>query len=429
MRQAWITTLLVVFASVAGGAVIGYAYGYALVGALIGALFILAWHLYQLFRLHQWVETGQLNVMPDGSGVWPQVFARIQFVRSKASRRAKRWRNLVKELRATAKAFPDGGIILNDRSEILFLNSAAKSLLGLKKRRDRGQRIDNLVRDPRFVQYLEGLTRGDTVEFPSPADPDLWLTAKLIPYGPGQSLMLVRDVTDTVRSERMRRDFVANASHELRTPLTVISGYLDALQEDEAVPAHWNSPLEDMRDQAQRMTLLIRDLLQLSRMESSETRAGNDSVDLPGMLAAARKEALAQEDAPTRIELDLRCNSRLLGEESEIQSVVSNLVSNAIRYTPSDGSVNMSWSSDDAGGHLSVADTGIGIPADEIPRITERFYRTDAGRQLRQMGTGLGLAIVKHALIRHDAELEIRSVPGEGSEFICHFPVHRLAAA
>ena len=429
MRRAWATTLFAVAFLVIGGALIGWIYEQALLGAFIGTAVSLGWQLYQLFRLHRWVETGELDLMPDGSGVWPQLFARINFVRNKASRRAKRWRSLVKELRATARAFPDGGIILNERNEIVILNNAAKALLGLKKKRDRGQRIDNLVRDPGFVEYLESPSDSEAVQFSSPINADIWLTARLIPYGPGQKLMLVRDITDTVRTEKMRRDFVANASHELRTPLTVIAGYLDALQEDQDLPVHWEKPLVDMGDQAQRMTLLIGDLLQLSRMESSESRAGRQPVDMAGILAAARKEAMADEEAPSTIELDVQCDSPVLGEESEIQSVVNNLVSNAIRYTPRDGTVSISWRRDDRGGHLAVIDTGIGITADDIPRVTERFYRTDEGRQLRQMGTGLGLAIVKHALKRHDAELEIHSGPGEGSEFVCHFPTHRLAAA
>jgi two-component system phosphate regulon sensor histidine kinase PhoR len=234
-------------------------------------------------------------------------------------------------------------------------------------------------------------------------------------------------VSQRVKIEKVRRDFVANASHELRSPLTVIMGYLDALAEDERIPEGWRQPVVTMQEQAVRMRRLIEDLLQLSRLESGQPVGRDRVVDVPAILAAARKEAQATPGRAAAIDLAVESPANLLGEETELQSIVSNLVSNAVRYTPPDGSIRVTWRVDATGGHLAVQDTGIGIPDEDLARVTERFYRADSGRARQRGGTGLGLAIVKHALRRHDADLEIRSRVGEGSTFTCHFPPDRLA--
>lgn len=426
MPRLWNAALLRLAALLAAGALVGWLYDAATAGALAVALGALAWHLYNLYRLDQWLQTGRRDVVPDGIGLWPPVFARIEYIREKARRRRRRWRQLVRELRTSAGAFPDGGVLLTANHEIVTYNAAAQRLLGLRRTRDRGQRVENLLRHPEFVAYM---TAGDftkSVELPSPGGHDSWISCLLIPYGPEQKLLLIRDITANVRLERTRRDFVANASHELRTPLTVISGYLDALAEDDAMPAGWTMPLAEMRAQSQRMGQLLDDLLQLSRLESSQPALPERPVDVGAVLRAARQEALAMPEHPARIEVEIRGPARIRGDESELHSVVSNLVSNAVRYTGPDGSITIGWRVDEEGGHLSVADTGIGIAEDDIPRITERFYRTDRGRARQKGGTGLGLAIVKHVLRRHEADLEIRSQLGVGSTFTCHFPTHRL---
>jgi two-component system, OmpR family, phosphate regulon sensor histidine kinase PhoR len=265
------------------------------------------------------------------------------------------------------------------------------------------------------------------VDIPSPAGGDTWLSCRLIPYGPEQMLLLIRDVSQRVKIEKVRRDFVANASHELRSPLTVIMGYLDALAEDDRIPDGWKQPISVMQDQSIRMRRLVEDLLQLSKLESGQSVPKDHVVDVAAMIAAARKEALALPEHPDSIEIELQSPANLLGEETELQSVVSNLVANAVRYTPPEGEITIRWTVDADGGHLAVQDTGIGIAEEDIPRVTERFYRADGGRARQRGGTGLGLAIVKYALRRHDAELEIQSRLGQGSTFVCHFPRDRLA--
>ena len=283
------------------------------------------------------------------------------------------------------------------------------------------------MRDPRFASYLKSERIDDGVEIRSPLCEDAWLFMRIVPYGANQMLLLVRDVTERKRLVRMRREFVANASHELRTPLTVMTGYLDTLADDAEKPAHWQKPLQQMQGQASRMNHIVSELLELSRLEASDSMQSEERVDVPALLATALKPFLHREGLP-RIEIECESQAELRGSSGEIESVIANLVSNAVRHTPATGAVTVTWRSSADGAELSVSDTGEGIAAQHLPRLTERFYRVDAGRSRDGGGTGLGLAIVKHILGRHDAELRIGTQPGAGSTFSCHFPASRLAA-
>ncbi|MCC5793516.1 MAG: phosphate regulon sensor histidine kinase PhoR [Chromatiales bacterium] len=411
------------------GAIIGHLLGSALVGALVAALGSLAWHLRQLYLLERWLANGRRFQVPDGEGVWPRVFARVWLFRRRAKSRGKRFRRLIREVRASTEALPDGGVVLNARHEILNFNESARRLLGLHKRRDRGQRIESLIRDPEFAAYLQDPGQRQGVELKAPAGGDTWLSCRLVPWGPGQSLLVLRDVTQGVRLERMRRNFVANASHELRSPLTVIAGYLDTMAEDPGLDEQWREPVAVMKEQALRMRRLVEDLLQLSKLESGSRAPMEDPVDIGKIVVAVSREVASMAVKLPAVRLDISSHASLLGDEGEIRSIVSNLVSNAVRYTAAEGSVTIAWSADDAGGRLTVADTGIGISAEDIPRVTERFYRTDAGRARQRGGTGLGLAIVKHAMRRHDGDLSITSELGVGSTFTCQFPPQRIVQA
>ncbi len=239
----------------------------------------------------------------------------------------------------------------------------------------------------------------------------------------------MRDVSRQMRLEAMRKDFVANASHELRSPLTVISGYLETLSQDPMLDVDLQGPVGEMRRQAERMTTIITELLELSRLEAAADQIDTTEVDVAALMAMLRKDVLARHEHPGEVRLRVESDSMLTGNESEIHSAFSNLVDNAAKYTPSSGSIEIAWSVDEEGGHFTVTDTGIGIHADHIPRLTERFYRVDSGRARDTGGSGLGLAIVKHVLQRHGATLEIASVQGRGSTFTCHFPPQRLGAA
>jgi two-component system phosphate regulon sensor histidine kinase PhoR len=262
---------------------------------------------------------------------------------------------------------------------------------------------------------------------PMPGESNRWVSMDLVhTRGAAQRLLIVRDVTHQVLLETMRKEFVANASHELRSPLTVVNGYLDALGEDTQLGELWREPINEMRRQAERMRGIIDDLLELSRLEGSHDLAGEELVDVAGLLSVLRKDVLSLATHPKSVALHLDSAAKLRGVERELSSVFGNLVSNAVKYTPVEGEIDIRWWVDDQGGHVSVRDTGIGIAAEHIPRLTERFYRVDAGRSRDMGGSGLGLAIVKHALQRHGAELTVESELGKGSKFTCHFPLNRV---
>jgi two-component system phosphate regulon sensor histidine kinase PhoR len=253
-----------------------------------------------------------------------------------------------------------------------------------------------------------------------------FLSLQIVPYGEGQQLLLARDVSRQMRLEAMRKDFVANASHELRSPLTVISGYLETLSQDPILDPEIQGPIAEMRRQAERMTTIVEDLLELSRLEAADGEVTGAPVDVPALVSMLRKDVLARPKHPKEVRVRIESTVPLLGNESEIHSAFSNLVDNAAKYTLPDGWIEMHWWVDDDGGHFSVSDSGIGIPAEHIPRLTERFYRVDMGRARATGGSGLGLAIVKHVLQRHGGTLDIESTLGQGSTFTCHFPLHRL---
>jgi len=255
---------------------------------------------------------------------------------------------------------------------------------------------------------------------------DGWLNCRIVPYGADQKLLFMRDVTERIRLTRMRRDFVANASHELRSPLTVITGYLDSLADDEKLPREWALPVTQMQMQTRRMNRIVAELLELSRLESAGPANDQDLVDVAGLLSSAQR-ALYKPGETATVEVLAESKARLRGSGNEIESLVTNLLSNAVRHTPVEGRIVLSWRSDEHGADLSVADTGEGIDPEHQPRVTERFFRVDRGRARDDGGVGLGLAIVKHVVGRHDGKLEIDSERGKGSVFTCHFPPSRVA--
>jgi two-component system phosphate regulon sensor histidine kinase PhoR len=395
--------------------------GWWLSGVLLLYVAFTLRHLYWLDR----VLDGQRRLpMFETRGLWAEIFARVDKLRVKARNRKKKYHRLLREVRESTGAIADGGIILNADNEILWFNPAAARLLGLNAATDIGHRLDNLLRNPDFVAYLRAPT-AEGIAVASPRRESGWLNVQIIPYGTAQRLAIIRDITHERNVERTRRDFVANASHELRSPLTVISGYLETLADDADPPEAWRAPIAEMRRQAERMTRILRDLIELTRLESADAVAPRDFVDVGALLRPIVQE-FRDRPGPT-VTLELSTDAALLGKESELHSIFYNLVSNAVRFTPATGSVRVVWRADNDGAAFDVIDTGIGIAEEQIPRVTERFYRVDPGRSRASGGTGLGLAIVKHALQRHDGTLTIASREGEGSTFSCHFPKDRIA--
>jgi len=425
MPATWRRFLIGLLLLLAGGLAIGSWYGHALWGFTAACVIALAWQVQNLLRFEQAVRTRNFDHFRFGEGIWPQVLSHFSHLRQRNRLHKRNYRQLLKEVRELTNALPDGGVVLNSSNEIVLCNAAAQDLAGFDARQDRGQRVDNILRAPKFIKYLKSGDYSRPIEIPSPLREGAWLQCKLVAYGAGQRLLLIRDVTERRRLTQMRREFVANASHELRSPLTVISGYLDTLVDDPEAPEHWRKPLSQMRVQADRMNRILTDLLELSRLETASTLIGEQQVDVVALLESS---AATYADGRSHAAIVVHPESRQMvrGSAAEIESLVRNLLSNAVRHTPVDGAIHLTWRSAEQGAELIVADSGEGIAEEFIPRITERFFRIDQGRSRADGGVGLGLAIVKHVLARHDAELEIDSKPGEGSRFICRFPSRRL---
>lgn len=412
--------------AVALGSLLGWFVGSFWAGLAGTLAAYLAFQLYQLYRLDYWLRNRSRVDPPDPGGLWGDVVVQVVRLHRRKKFHKQRIIRLFRELRRSTASMPDGVILLNAEAEILWFNRKAGELLGLRRKTDFGIRIENLVRHPDLSRYLEsGQFATSIVVQPKSAD-DHWLSFQAVTYGDRQLLLLVRDVSRQTRLETMRKDFVANASHELRSPLTVIAGYLETLATDPDIGPELRPPLLEMRRQAERMTTIIVDLLELSRLEASDEQVDGAPIDLAGLLATLRQDVLARPDHPAEVRVSVESGAHLVGDAGLLHSAFANLVDNAAKYTPADGSVALRWWSDAAGGHFSVADTGPGITPEHLPRLTERFYRVDPGRSRATGGSGLGLAIVKHVLQRHGAELEVSSAPGKGSVFTCHFPLRRL---
>jgi two-component system phosphate regulon sensor histidine kinase PhoR len=426
--SAFLYVALRVVAAVVLGAAVGWFAGSVQFGIVGSFGLYLAWNLWQLRELHFWLQHRSVADPPDAHGVWGDVVAQVVRLHRRKRFHKERLTRLFRELRRSTAAMPDGVVMLDPQGEIVWFNRKAAELLDLSRRVDLGLRIDNLVRHPVFVQYLHGGQYANPVIVRVDTPAERHLAFQLISYGEDQRLLMLRDVTREVRLEQMRKDFVANASHELRSPLTVVAGYLEAFGADPGL-GELAAPVAEMRRQTDRMTRIIEDLLELSRFEANDGPIKGAPIDVAAMAALLRKDVLARSVHPRQVDVSIESVGRLLGDEAMIQSAFSNLVDNAAKYTPAEGSMLIRWWTDESGAHFSVRDTGPGISSEHIPRLTERFYRVDPGRSRETGGSGLGLAIVKHALHRHGGRLEIESIEGRGSTFTCHFPPDRVMEA
>ena len=400
--------------------------GEPVVGALAGVVLVLVWELAVQLR-----AAGELSQLFDpeawsgGAFSFAELPQQLSDLESRTEETEQRLKTVLKALRSTARSFPDAALVLNDDGEVVVSNRQARRLLGVRKRLDKGRPALKLIRDPEFRNWLQ---RGgkDLVRFKSPEKPDSWVEAQRVPYAEKQVLLLVRDVTAAVLADKTRSDFVANASHELQTPLTVLTGYLESMAEDEEFPERWSDPVQLMSSQCDRMTRLVRDLLELSRLETSETSPGFAPLNMMDVLGDAVQVATARSGGQLDIRAEVNSEETLLGDEREIRSVATNLAINAVAFTPAGGEVVLRWQAGRSGGSLSATDTGVGIRPEHLPRLTERFYRVRGEGSPVVPGTGLGLAIVKHVLTRHGGKLEVASEPGSGSTFTCHFPSKRI---
>ena len=426
MTGAWSFALARLFGVLAMAVIVGWFVDrveLTVVAVLAGYLVLT---FVRLYRLESWLRHRRTEAPPDFTGIWGNIVALVMRIYRRKQFHKRRIVQIFRESRRMTTAMPDGVVVMTGDNLIQWFNHNAARLLGLRRKVDFGQRIDNLIRHPDFTRYLEAKDYSFPIVVRSALGGGLHLSLHVVSYGTGQRLLLVRDVSRWVRLEAMRKDFVANASHELRSPLTVITGYVDALADDPDLAPEWYGPLTEMRRQADRMRAVVNGLIELSRLESAVGEADEDPVDVCAMLTLLRREVLARDVHPREVDLQLDSDAKLLGSEPEIHSICANLVFNAVKYTPPDGRVDIRWWTDAQGGHFSVRDTGVGIAPEHLPRLTERFYRVDPGRARATGGSGLGLSIVKHALQRHGATLAVESEEGTGSTFTCHFPPRRV---
>lgn len=429
MRSGWPLETAALISLLSVALIAGIAFGGLPWFLLLAVSAYLGWHLWNLRRLDYWLRRDRSRNPPESAGIWSDLFEHYYRLQQRHHRRKQRLRQIIGEFQASTAAMPDGSMVLDPAWRIVWFNQAAERMLDLKGRTDLGQLVTNLIRSPHFSEHINGEDFSHPVDIKSPADPGRTLSLMLVPYGEGQHLLLIRDVTRLKRLEAMRRDFVANASHELRSPLTVLNGYLEEIQSDTQLQAEWGRPLQEMQRQCRRMTALVNDLLELTRMETEEGAAARDqTVDVCGLAAYIVREARAMDDSRREITLECDPAVRVLGAENELYSAFSNLVFNAIRYTEEGGHITVRWCGDrDRRMIFEVVDDGIGIDEKHIPFLTQRFYRVDESRSRRRGGTGLGLAIVKHVMQRHGARLEVESELGHGSTFRCAFPDDRVA--
>ncbi len=398
-------------------------------GHFIPLLFLLMFaiiihQMIHISRFERWIRTGGRGKYPRGKGIWEEIYYHVYRLRKNEKRRKNKLSAMINQFRQSTEALPDAAIVLGANDEIEWANKAARTVFGLQSS-DKGQRIPNLIRFPDFIKYLKAKNYKSSVVLPSPVDNKIILEIRIVPYGVDLRLLIAQDVTQLKKMERMRKDFVANVSHEMRTPLTVLRGYLETLLDmDDKLSPMLTSSFIQMQGQTDRMQHLVDDLLLLTRLETQQRKT--QCVDIPALLSQIHSEGISLGSLPERLLLTIETKAHIVGEEQELRSAFTNLVSNAIKYSPENSPINITWRQNKNYITLSITDQGEGISKYDIPRITERFYRVETKRVKKVNGTGLGLAIVKHVLMRHDGYLEIQSELGKGSCFSCHFPSGRI---
>lgn len=426
IRTAWLRTLAQLMLVLAVGLGIGLLIDRPWHALTVAALGVVAWQYWKLHGVLMRLTARQRPRPSAGGGAWNELDRLLLRGQSDMRARKRRLLTMLRAYRAAAAALPDAVVVIErNRQRVLWFNEAATPLLGLQHPQHIEASVVGVLQPLPMASWLAaGRNAEPMMDVPSPADPARRLSLRLIPYSDELWLLVARDVTKLMRLEQMRRDFVANVSHELRTPLTVIHGYLEMLDPQEQ--PEWAPMLAEMQRQSQRMTQLVEDLLTLSRLEARDTLP-QEHVAMAPMLATLRREAEALSHGLHRISVHDSANIDLHGSTQELHSAFSNLVSNAVRYTPSGGEIAIDFAMEAGGGAvLSVRDSGYGIPEAHLPRITERFYRVSTSRSRESGGTGLGLAIAKHVLGLHGARLDVASQVGHGSTFSCHFGPERV---
>jgi two-component system phosphate regulon sensor histidine kinase PhoR len=396
---------------------------------LLVLLAVMAYRARQLYKLGQWLNDARLENIPDGGGIWDEVFSLLYKMVKRHNLTRQELAAELQHIEQATAALPEGVASLNEANRIEWCNPLAEQHFGLNAQRDIMQDITYLVRQPEFIEYLHAGNYSEPLVMKAARHDDMVLSIKLVPYGGNKHLLISRDITQLERIETMRRDFVANVSHEMRTPLTVVNGFVENLQDmPDLSHDKIQRALHLMAEQTRRMDHLVSDLLTLSRLENDQSPLRTEVVDMQVLLGEVYRDGEMLSGGRHQHSLEMTGPAKLSGNREELRSAFSNLVSNAVRYTPDGGTIKLRWAMRAGLPVFSVQDSGIGIEAQHIPRLTERFYRVDRSRSRETGGTGLGLAIVKHIALRHHAKLEIVSGEGAGSTFSLVFPEKLVAA-
>jgi two-component system phosphate regulon sensor histidine kinase PhoR len=428
MNVIWARAIVSLVLLAAVSSVIGAMFGLpaglacAIAGLLVYWL-LTAFHVQRLWRL---LDAPLHGEVPSAVGVWGEIYYRLYKL-------ARRWHEKVRDVERQHERFieaiqvsPNGIVMLDDQHRIEWCNANAERHFGLDAQRDVMQHITHLIRQPEFIRYIGTPHDGTDLRMTNMGRRShKTLSVQVLPYGENRKMVVSQDVTKLERTDAMRRDFVANVSHELKTPLTVLSGFLETVRELPLSEADRARYLDLMEQQSLRMQTIVNDLLVLAHIEGDPKPPTEEPVDMETLVRHLSDGAEGLSGGKHTITLDIDTTVTVTGAASEIESAFGNLISNAVRYTPEGGTIDVRWQAVDGYGIFSVTDNGIGIPVEHISRLTERFYRVDRSRSRGTGGTGLGLAIVKHVLQRHEARLSIRSHVGRGSEFSAHFPRYR----
>lgn len=430
MKSIWQHVLIRILLSFVAAIVLGILIDNFFLPLFIYTSWLLYWQFYQLFRFHQWLRRSGKSQPPEADGIWGEIFNSVHRLQKKQKKSKKRMQKALSRIEQSTSALKEGVIMADNTGKLEWWNKSASQLLGLLKPVDRGQFITNIVRSPEFFRYFSQKRFGEPLVIQSPVNESIYLEIQTTLYSQNDHLIFIRDVTRLHILEQMRKDFVANASHELKTPLTVIKGYLETLELFAgSLPERMQKGIVNMTEQSSRMEQLIEDLLLLSRLESRENEGEEAWHSIKELIAVICKSSNVLLKEKHTLKMIVNSDDMIYGNYNELYSAFSNLITNAIKYSPKGGDILVQWQNTELNGIFSVSDQGLGIDPRFIPRLTERFFRVDKGRGSATGGTGLGLAIVKHVLLHHDSKLQITSELGKGSTFTCQFPIARIKKA
>lgn len=396
------------------------------IGLILALLLFLLGQTRSLYLLYRWVRFRPHERPPQLHGVWAALTHNIHRIQKSERHARDNLLGIMERARISVSALEEAVVLVDGNGALEWWNPAAEQLLGFRSG-DQGAHILRLIRLPEFARYFENNQHQDGIKFASWVAPNQFLQCEMTHFGQNDRLLIVYDITRLHQLEQMRKDFVDNVSHELRTPLTVLAGYLETFLDQDDLNPRWRRGFGLMQQQTRRMTSLVNDLLLLSRLENASHKVVVKPVNMPSLMSRIFADAEAYNTEYSHIlNLEIDSHRNLLGSAKELASAFSNLITNAMKYTPANGVITMRWVDQGEQVCFSVSDSGIGIDPIHIPRLTERFYRVDSGRSRETGGTGLGLAIVKHVLMQHGGYLEIDSVIGQGSTFKAVFPASRV---